>query len=639
VDHQFTRVNCSITCWIKLNEELTLVNKIAPSLNKQKIILATVLLVTAVIGLYGQVGRHDFINFDDPEYVYANPYVQKGLSLASISWAFTATHAANWHPVTWLAHMLVVQLFALNPAAHHLVNVLLHAANTVLLLHLLRSLTGTFWRSAVVAALFALHPLHVESVAWIAELKDVLSTLFGLLTIYFYLWFVKQPDRRRYALVLVCFILGLMAKPMLVTLPVLLLLLDYWPLGRLGTIKGDLLMADKRSLWLLFREKIPLFTIATASCLITIYAQQHGGAIHSLADSPLTSRTGNALLAYLGYLGKTLWPWDLAILYPFLTEIPLAKTVAAGIMLAAITLLVILFRKRHPYLFVGWFWYICSLVPVIGIVRVGQQAMADRYTYLPLIGIFIALVFGAVELTSQWEYRRAILLSVTVVILSLSAFISWRQLSYWRNNETLYAHTLAVTSDNYLIHNNIGFALDAEGKLDEALYHYNETIRIAPWYAKAYLNRGITLRKKGQLNEAMVSVREAIKLNPDFTAAYIELGLGMLLNRLPHEAINYFQAALKLDPELADGYYNMGLAYADLGNSQQAIEQFTKALLLKPDDSDCHYYIGVELARQQRYDEAIAHFTAVMSLKPDPEMEQMTRQSLKRAMQQKASNP
>ncbi len=614
-------------------------NKIAPSQNKQKIILVIVLLVTAVIGLYGQVASHDFINFDDPEYVYANPYVQRGLSLAGIAWAFTTTHAANWHPVTWLSHMLVVQFFALNPAAHHFANILLHAANTALLLLLLSFLTGSLWRSAVVAALFALHPLHVESVAWVAELKDVLSTFFGLFTIYFYVWYLKQPNRRRYAFMLISFALGIMAKPMLVTLPVLLLLLDYWPLGRLGTIQSDVMAADKRPFRLLVREKIPLFILVAVSCVMTIYAQQKGNAIRSLADSSLSARTGNALLTYLEYLGKTFWPHDLAVLYPFSAEMPLWKPVVASTMLAAITLLVILCRKQHPYLIVGWFWYICTLVPVIGIVRVGQQAMADRYTYLPLIGIFIILVFGADKITSGWRFRRIVLLSVTVVMLSLCALTTWRQLSYWQNSTTLYEHTLAVTRDNYTIHNNIGFALDSEGKLDEALLHYNETIRIAPWYSKAHLNRGVTLRKKGLLDEAMVSVREAIKLNPDFAAAYIELGLSLLLKRLPDEAINNFQVALKLDPELADGYYNMGLAYTDLGKSQEAIEQFTKALLLKPDDFDCHYYLGVELAKQRRYDEAIAHFIAIMDLKPDPEMEQMTRQSLNRAVQQKGSNP
>lgn len=615
-------------------------HKIDPSQNKQKIILVIVLLVMAVIGLYGQVANHEFINFDDPEYVYANPDVQKGISLDSISWAFTSTHAANWHPVTWLSHMLVVQLFALNPAAHHLVNVLLHAANTVLLFLLLRALTGTLWRSAVVAALFALHPLHVETVAWVAELKDVLSTFFGLLTIHLYVWYLKQPNRYRYVLMLTCFALGLMAKPMLVTLPVLLLLLDYWPLRRLGKIQGDLLTAaEKRSFRLLVREKIPLFTMVAAACLMTIYAQQKGNAIRSLADSPLLARTANALLSYLGYLGKTFWPCDLAILYPFSAEMPLWKPAVAGIMLVATTLLVILYRKRHPCLFVGWFWYICALIPVIGIVRVGQQAMADRYTYLPLIGIFIVLVFGADKITSGWRLRRIALPSVTVVMFSLYALTSWRQLSYWQNNTTLYKHTLAVTNDNYTIHNNLAFALDSEGRLDEALYHYNEAIRIAPWYAKVYLNRGIALRKKGLLDEAMVSVREAIKLNPDLAAAYIELGLGMLLKKLPDEAINYFWIALKLDPELADGYYNMGLAYADLGKSQQAIEQFSKALLLKPDDFDCHYYLGVELAKQKRYDEAIAHFTAIMSLKPDSEMAKMARQSLNLAVQLRGSKP
>jgi len=616
------------------------VKNIAPPQKNLHIILVVMLLVLAVIGLYAQVGSHDFINFDDPEYVYVNPHVQKGLSLESISWAITAIHAANWHPITWLSHMLVVQVFALNPAAHHLVNVLLHSANTALLFLLLNALTGGLLRSAVVAAFFALHPLHVESVAWVAELKDVLSTFFGLLTIYLYVWYLKQPNLRRYALMLICFALGLMAKPMLVTLPVLLLFLDYWPLRRFDTIHDDVLMdADKRSLRILVQEKVPLFMLVAVSCAMTIYAQHQGNAIRSLADSPLSVRIGNALLTYLGYLGKTFWPHDLAVLYPFPADVSLWKPVVAGIILAATTFLVIRYRKQHPYLFVGWFWYLCTLVPVIGVVRVGQQAMADRYTYLPLVGIFIMLVFGADKLTAGWRCHRIVLLSATLVTLSLCVLISWRQISFWQNNKTLYDHTLEVTRDNYTIHNNIGFALDSEGKLDEALHHYDEAIRIAPWYAKSYLNRGITLRKKGLMDEAVVSVREAIKLNPEFASAYIELGLVMLLKRLPDEAINYFQVALKLDPELADGHYNMGLAYASQGKSQQVIEQFTKTLQLTPDDFDCHYYLGVELAKQGRYDEAITHFRAIMSLNPDPEMEQMARQSLNRALQQRGRNP
>jgi tetratricopeptide (TPR) repeat protein len=453
-------------------------------------------LILAVVGLYVQVGSHDFINFDDPEYVYANPHVQKGLSLASISWAISTTHAANWHPVTWLSHMLVAQLFALNPAAHHLANVLLHAANAALLFLILRSIAGGIWRSAVVAAFFALHPLHVESVAWVAELKDVLSTFFALLTISLYVWYLKQPNRRRYALMLTCFALGLMAKPMIVTLPVLLLLLDYWPLRRLGTVQEDVLRTtDKQAFWVLVREKVPLFTLVAASCAITIYAQKQGDAIRSLADSPLPARMCNALLAYLGYLGKTFWPHDLAVLYPFPADIPLWEPVVAGSMLAAITFLVVLYRKLHPYLFVGWFWYLCTLVPVIGLVRVGQQAMADRYTYLPLAGIFIMLVFGADKITAGW---RCMLL---------------------------------------------------EGLPDKAIDHFQTALKLDPALADGYYNMGLADAKQGKSQQAIEQFREALLLKPDDFDCHYYLGVELAKQGRYDDAIAHFTAIMSLGPD------------------------------------------------------------------------------------------
>lgn len=584
-----------------------------------------VFLLIAVGALYYQVGSHAFINFDDPEYVYANPFVQKGLSLENIRWAFTTTDAANWHPVTWLCHMLVVQFFGLNPAAHHFANVLLHAANAALLFFLFNMLTGKLWQSAAVAALFAFHPLHVESVAWVAELKDVSSTFFGLLAMLLYLWFIKQPGLLRYFSALMCFSLGLMAKPMLVTLPILLLLLDYWPLRRFERVRFKVLVL----------EKIPFCLLAAVSCALTIYAQQKGDAVRSLADSPLLARIGNAFVAYLVYLGKTFWPFDLAVLYPFPADIPLWKPLLAALSLGTATCLIILHRKRHPEIFVGWFWYLCTLIPVIGIVRVGQQALADRYTYLPLIGIFMAIVLGVDRIVKPMRGKSVTW--ITIVAILLCAIITSRQLSHWQNDISLYRHTLAVTRDNFTIHNNLGFALDKEGKLVEAEQHYAEALRIAPWYARAQLNMAVNLRKQGRLDDALSFAREAIGLRADLAAAYIEMGVNTLLKGSPAEAIVYFQDAIKRDPQLADGYYNMGLAYVDLKKPREAVEQFSKAAMLKPEDPDCHYYLGVELVKQGRHTEAIEHFATVMRLKPDRELEQMTRQALERALQEKTA--
>ena len=589
------------------------------------------LLLAAVLLVYGQTCSHEFINFDDPDYVYKNPHLGPVVTLSNIIWAFTSVYAANWHPVTWISHMLDVQFFGLNPSGHHLTSVALHAVNSLLLFLLLCRLTGAVVRSAVVAAVFALHPLHVESVAWVAERKDVLSTLFWMLTLYLYAGYVERPGLSRYIPVVICFLLGLMAKPMLVTLPLVMLLLDRWPLARVAGWCSGYGNNAQRSFWYLIKEKIPFVVLAALSCCVTVYSQQ--AAMTSLVSNPLSARVANAVVAYVSYLGKTFWPKGLAVFYPFPVTLPLWQSVGAAGLLSVITLAAFRERRRRPYLLVGWLWFLCTLIPVIGIVRVGLQSMADRYMYVPQTGIIIMVVLGVVDLSSKWPYRRVALASITGTVLAASVLTTWRQVSYWQNNTTLYSHALAVTQDNFVAHNNMGFDLASNDRYEEAINHYNEAIRIAPWHTLSELNLGVSLRKMGKRDEAVVHITEAIRQNPEYAAAYNELGAVMLLEKKYGEAVDNLTKAVEIDPGLADGHYNLGLAYGYRGNAVNAIEHYRAAIAIKADDIDCRYNLGIELARLGRYDEAIQHFTAVLRLKPDKELEVMARQSLDQARQ------
>ncbi len=386
--------------------------------------LMSLLMIVVTFAVYWQVGGYQFVNFDDGKYIFENPHVRPGLTADGFIWAFTSTYASNWHPLTWLSHMLDVQLFGLDPGPHHLVNVLFHSINTVLLFLLLLRMTGAYWQSVFVAALFALHPLHVESVAWVAERKDVLSAFFWMVTLLLYAWYVKRPGPTRYLLTLCSFALGLMAKPMLVTLPIVLLLLDYWPLGRLQFGQAGLLTrkepasaAQKRFPWSLLWEKAPFFALTAASSIVTIYAQHKGGAMSSIKVVPITFRFINALWAYVLYLAKMVWPVDLAVLYPLPITLTIAQGLFAGAFLGGVSFLVIRSAKRHPYFLVGWLWYLVTLVPVIGLVQVGSQSMADRYTYLPLIGIFIMLAWGMRIAAGNDRVRRAAVSAVAIILL------------------------------------------------------------------------------------------------------------------------------------------------------------------------------------------------------------------------------
>ena len=482
-------------------------------------------LILATLVIYWQVIHFNFVNYDDDVYVTRNPYVQAGLTLQSIKWAFTTSHAEFWHPITWLSHMLDVQLFGLHPGGHHFSSLLLHTANALLLFLIFANMTGNVGCSAVMAALFALHPLHVESVAWVAERKDVLSTFFWLLTMGAYVVFVRHPKWTAYLAALVFFILGMMAKPMLVTLPFVLLLMDFWPLERLqwNAAESDMKRGGARPTLNLIVEKLPFFAISGVFTLVTLITQPikaYGGAF----AQPLDERILNALISYATYLFKTLWPQQLAVFYPFPEKVSAFQAMGALILLLVITWGVLKVSRRHSYLLVGWLWYLGTLLPVSGVLQVGAHAMADRYTYIPLIGVFIMLVWGIAKLLTGWRYRRIVLGTAVAALMGMFMMISWIQIGYWRDGTRLFENALAVTTNNYLAANNLGNIYFRKGRLDEAIDHYRLAIRFEPRYAIAHSNLGAALVRKGRLQDAVAQFNTALRIDPTLTYARKNLG-------------------------------------------------------------------------------------------------------------------
>jgi len=444
--------------------------------NKYRTLCIYLALVLTTLASYWQVRNCNFVSYDDNLYVTDNPYIQPGLTGEGFLWAFTTNHASNWHPLTWLSHMLDCHLFGTNAGWHHFINLLLHIANTLLLFTVLKQMTAALWRSAFVAALFALHPLHVESVAWIAERKDVLSTLFWLLTMIAYLSYVRHPSIIRYLLAILVFALGLMAKPMLVTLPFVLLLLDYWPLGRLR-LRGDV---NRKSWSRPVREKVPFFILSAISSVVTFLVQQKGGAMSRLDWIPLIIRFGNAFVSYVKYIGKMFWPSRLAVLYPYPADMALLWPMMSALVLLAVSVLVIRLAPKYKYLLVGWLWYLGTLFPVIGLVQVGSQALADRYTYIPLIGLFIIIGWVLPDLLSKWQYRRTTLGISAGIVLVAMLLCTRMQVSHWRNSKFLFEHALNVTKNNNTMHTSYGSVLLDEGRYEQAVAHFNEALRLNP---------------------------------------------------------------------------------------------------------------------------------------------------------------
>jgi len=488
-------------------------NKINISPSGQKLIVYIVLTLLT-LAVFWQVNHYDFVNLDDYAYVKDNSHIQSGITLDEIRWAFSTTHAELWHPLTWLSLMFDYQLHDLNPGGYHLTNLILHILGTLLLFWLFNRMTGTVWRSAFVAALFALHPLHVESVAWIAERKDVLSAFFYMLTLCFYVYYTEKPVIKRYPLVVFSFVFALMSKPMVVTLPLIMILLDYWPLKRFESEKGNLV------LWQL-KEKIPFFVLSAIFSIIALYAHH----IPSRKPFPLSSRIAIAPVSFMTYLEKTFWPHDLAVYYPFSNQIPLGQILGATILIIIISAAVIVMVKRLPYLFVGWSWYAITILPVIGIMQVGGFAMADRYTYLSLIGIGIMLAWGIPSLIKSENIRKSILFPLGIVFIFIMSSITWKQCGYWKNSIELFNHALQVTKNNALAHNSIAPSLAEGGQINLAFYHFNEAIRINPDYADAYNNRGNAYSRLGKYQQAIEDYNKAIRLKPDYADAYHNRGL------------------------------------------------------------------------------------------------------------------
>jgi tetratricopeptide (TPR) repeat protein len=550
--------------------------------------------VAAVVITYWPVRNFGFVRFDDPTYVTENPHIVNGVTWSAVRWAFTSGYGANWHPVTWLSHMLDVQLFAFDAGAHHITNVLVHAVTTVLLFGVLFRMTGALWRSAIVAGLFGVHPIHVESVAWIAERKDVLSAFFWMLTLWAYAAYVRQPRASRYVWVVVSFALGLMSKPMVVTLPFVLLLLDIWPLNRFDLRTGWWSTARP-----LLREKLPLFALSIASSAITIVVQGQGGTVASSVRLPLIERLGNALIAYAAYIGKALWPLHLAAYYPYQRSLPWVTLMVSALLLLGALVGVILVGRKRPYLLVGGLWYLGTLIPAIGIVQVGTQAMADRYTYIPLIGIFVILAWGIPDIVSRWPSLRIPASVVATAALLLCVVTARTQVHYWESSMTLWKHALDVTTDNYAAHTYYGNALVARGEIDRAIAEYTEAIRIRPDYPEAHNNLGPALARQGKVDDAIAHFVEAIRLRPGYADAYSNLGVALASEGKLDEAIAQYTKALRLDPDHAHAHGNLGLALQARGRTADAMREFEIALRMNPNSAEARKALDA-LQRQRQ---------------------------------------
>jgi Flp pilus assembly protein TadD len=550
--------------------------------------LVAVSLGLLTIALFWPSGQFDFVSLDDNVYVTANPMVQRGVTTDGLRWAFTNFDSGTWHPLTWVSHMLDCELYGLKAGGHHWTNILIHAGGTVLLFLALNAMTGFLWGSGLVAAFFAFHPLHVESVAWVAERKDVLSGFFWFATMGVYDLYVKKPRVSRYLLVLVCLTLGLLSKPMLVTLPIVLLFLDYWPLRRHenpvtlfdASVRSypSFLKACPR----LIAEKIPLFFLSLAAGILALIGQQRIGAIQTMEVFPFQERFTNALVSYVWYIWKMILPLDLAVYYPHAGLPPFWKWMGALVILVVVTTLVLRWARTRPYLLVGWLWYLVTLLPVIGLIQIGAQAMADRYTYIALVGLFIMVVWGGYDAAGEQKYPRvALAVFFPVVIIALMVSTT-RQLSYWRDSQTLYGHALAVTKGNYLVHNNLGNELAGAGEMDEALVHYLEAVRIYPDYADGHYNLANAFAGIGQDDQAIRHYLEAIRIMPDHEKAH----------------------------------YNLGITLARRGNLDKAMACFSETLRINPNSFDARYNLGSALAAKGKYNEAIVHFVEILRLEP-----------------------
>ena len=543
-------------------------------------------LVVLVVWVFLPSLRNGFVNYDDNLYVTDNLQVQAGLSWQGLVWAFARIHGAGtyWHPLTWVSHMLDCQLYGLQPWGHHLTNLLLHAVNTLLVFFVFWRMTGAVWRCAFLAALFALHPLQVDTVAWIAERKNLLSTLFWLLTTWAYVRYGERPGWGRYALILLFFASGLLCKPALVTLPFVLLLLDYWPLRRfrLSTLNPEPSTTQQpATVGRLVLEKTPLLLLATASSLITLLAHQGLGMLDPASGFPMGLRIENAIVSYVRYLGKTVWPFNLAVFYPYPDAWPMSEVVLCSLLLVVVSGMAIRAARSRPYLFVGWFWFLGVLVPFIGLVQVGAQAMADRFMYVPVLGLLMPCLWGAAELTARWRHRRTVLAIVGTAAVAACGFATHFQVEHWRNGVTLFSHTIAATGNNALAECNLGNALGAQGHAQEAIPHLEEALRISPAYAEAHLNLGVALVTEGKIDEAIEHYRAAIKFTPNYAQAHRFLAAALALKFRNAEAKNEFLEALRLKPDYPEAHARLGNLLVQQGENEEGLRHLFEAVNLR----------------------------------------------------------
>jgi len=599
--------------------------------SKKNLTLAVCLLLAfSTIAVYWQVHSFDFVDYDDYEYITLNPNVKAGLTPQGVIWAFTTGYAANWFPLTWLSHMLDCTLFGLNPGRHHLTNLLLHMANTLLLFIVLKQITAALWQSAFVATAFALHPMHVESVAWIAERKDVLSMFFWILTIAAYSRYVRKPAKIWYLLTILIFSMGLMSKPTVVTLPFVLLLLDYWPLGRLSNPQTLQSPEDSNSrnpasffqwpeFYRLLLEKIPFFALSFISCIITFFVQQAGKMVAEFADLPLTSRLANIFLSYVKYIGKLIWPARLAVFYPHsaLGRMSVWPVILAILLLLVISVCVLNFARSRKYLPVGWFWFLGTLVPMIGLVQVGGQAIADRYTYIPATGLFIIVAWGLPDLLTRWRYKVLSLTVAAVVLTSAMMICTWRQVANWQNSFSLFTHALAATgNDNFVVHHMLGKELFKQQNFDDAIYHYEQTLRLRPHHFETLNNLAAAYYRVGKIDPAVISWKNALKVNPNRPDVYYNMGLALTKQKKIDEAVESFTHALRLNPGLAQARKGLANAFFLQRRFRQAAQQYRLLIQIAPNSSDLCNRLAFALLELGEIDQAVLYFEKALRLAP-----------------------
>lgn len=605
------------------------------NLRYQKILIS-LLLAGMLLLVYGQVINYDFANIDDQLYVTSDCHIQNGISISGIAWAFTSSHAANWHPLTSLSLMIDYNVYGLNAGGYHFTNLFFHIANTLLLFFLFNKMTGTVYRSFVVAALFALHPMHVESVAWVSARKDVLSTFFWLLTMWTYVLYAKHPGTKRYIPVLIFFALGLMSKPMVVTLPFVLLLLDYWPLNRSNSIKN------------LVIEKIPLFVLTIASSVVTYLVQKGAGAVGTMENYPVDARIYNAIVSYARYIEKALLPLNLSVYYPHPGMWPLWQVSLAGCLIILLSILIWRKSDHCPYLPVGWLWYLGTLVPVIGIVQVGSQAMADRYSYMPFIGLFIIMAWGFPDLIKHWPNKKNILgFCSALIILSLSS-LSWQRCQLWGDNVALWTDALknyeiafaynirgigyaekgdyarAIEDYNAALvikpdaeyYNNRATAYGAVKQYEKAFDDINRALKIMPTYADAYYNRGLFYYELEKFDLAVLDFTSAVSIKADMYDAFLSRGVAFGSQKQYEKALADFNQALKIRRNFVQAYYNRGLVYDIIRRYDLAVDDFSEALRIKPDYAEAHNHIGRILSKTGKYEEAVMHFKKALQINP-----------------------